>query len=60
MRVKQATLCADLPEYAAQLVEIDRLAQMKIEAGLFAAPDVLVAVEASQRHAFDGLFLFSL
>jgi len=48
-------LRADLREDAAQLVEVHRFGEVKIEAGFFASPDVFVLVESSKGYAFDWL-----
>ena len=53
-------LGSDLAENSAQLVEVDRLAEMKIEAGFSASPDIFVVVKSSKGHAFHGLFSFGL
>lgn len=49
---------ADLTQDAPELVKVHRLAEMEVESGLFAALDIVVAVEPCQGHAFEGLFTF--
>jgi hypothetical protein len=56
----ERSLGSELVQNSAQLVEVHRFGKMKIEAGFFPAPDVLVPVKSSKGYAFDGLFSFGL
>lgn len=53
-------LDTDFIENGAQLVEVYRFDQMKIESCLFTAPDIFVCAKSSNRYSFDRLFAFCL
>ena len=56
--IRGLLLDGDLIEDGAQLVEIHRFDQVKIESRFFAATDVLVCSEASESNGFDRLSPF--
>jgi hypothetical protein len=53
-------LGSDLAQNSAQLVEVNRFGEMKIESGFSASPDIFVVVKSSKGYAFHGLFSFGL
>src|SRR5436305_11238340 len=59
-RRRKRFLSADPVENRAQLVKVDRLDQVKIEARFFAAPNVFVRAKPSDGHRFNRLFSFGL
>ena len=58
-RSRKRFLSADLVENRAELVKVDRLDQMKIEARFFAAPNVLVRTKPGDSNRFDRLLRFT-
>ena len=57
---RKRLLSADFIQNVAQLVEVYRFDQMKIESRFFAAPNIFVRAKASERYRFNRLSAFGL